>query len=134
VVDGLSGTAVEANALDFIRAFRDGLRLEGLAEPEGASQLLFVRMGRVAIMDQIGELLQPELVVELVGERPGLVTAESMSAYFCYRPNRQSVEADRTLIANIHKGGIPPVEAGAHAARLAGRILAARMSGVKLAL
>lgn len=132
VVDGLSGTAVEAGALDFIQAFRDALKLEGLADDLG--EAIFVRMGRVAVMDQIGELLQPELIVELVGERPGLVTAESMSAYFCYRPSLQSIESDRTLISNIHRGGIPPVEAGAHAAKLAAKILAAKISGVKLGL
>jgi ethanolamine ammonia-lyase small subunit len=130
VVDGLSGRAVEAGALDFIRAFQAGLQVEGLADRTGTP--IFVRMGRVAVMDQIGDLLKPDLVVELVGERPGLVTAESMSAYFCYRPNLSTVESDRMLISNIHRGGIPPVEAGAYGARLAAKILAAGVSGVKL--
>jgi ethanolamine ammonia-lyase small subunit len=138
VVDGLSGVAVERNALDFIRAFTDGLKLNGIASAPGGPPALgtpiFVRKGRVAIMDQIGEILQPELIVELVGERPGLVTDESMSAYFCYGPNLKAIESDRTLISNIHKGGIPPVEAGAHAANLAAKILAAKVSGVKLGL
>jgi ethanolamine ammonia-lyase small subunit len=130
VVDGLSGRAVEAGALDFMRAFQAGLQAEGLADRTGTP--IFVRMGRVAVMDQIGDLLKPDLVVELVGERPGLVTAESMSAYFCYRPNLSTVESDRMLISNIHRGGIPPVEAGAYGARLAAKILAAGVSGVKL--
>ena len=148
VVDGLSGTAVEQNALDFIRAFTAGMKAAGLGDPMahpesqkvgGFGQPLlgtpiYVSFGRVAIMDHIGELLKPDLVVELVGERPGLVTAESMSAYFCHRPNLKSIESDRTLISNIHKGGIPSVEAGAHAAGLAAKILAAGVSGVKLAL
>lgn len=133
VVDGLSGTAIEANAMDFIQAFRDGLKLEGM-DPSALSEPLFVRMGRVAVMDQIGEVLRPDLIVELVGERPGLVSAESMSAYFCYRPCLTTIESDRTLISNIHRGGIPSVEAGAHAARLARRILEAKVSGVKLGL
>lgn len=132
VVDGLSGTAVEANALDFLRAFAAGLKLEGLDGQTGTP--IFVRMGRVAIMDHIGEILRPDLVVELVGERPGLATAESMSAYFCYRPRLGVRESDRNLISNIHRGGIPPVEAGAHAVKLATRILAAGVSGVKLVL
>lgn len=138
VVDGLSGVAVERNAMDFIRAFTDGLKLNGIVSGAGGGPLLgtpiFVRKGRVAIMDHIGEILKPELIVELVGERPGLVTDESMSAYFCYGPSLKSIESDRTLISNIHKGGIPPVEAGAHAANLAAKILAARVSGVKLGL
>lgn len=137
VVDGLSGVAVERNASDFIRAFTDGLKLNNIAGAPGQPLLgtpIFVRKGRVAIMDHIGEILKPELLVELVGERPGLVTDESMSAYFCYAPNLKSIESDRTLISNIHKGGIPPVEAGAHAANLAAKILGAKVSGVKLGL
>ncbi len=133
VVDGLSGVAIEANAGDFLRAFGDALRLEGL-DPSALGDPVFVQMGRVAVMNQIGEVLQPELIIELVGERPGLVTAESMSAYFCYRPCAQSIESDRTLISNIHRGGIPAAEAGAHSARLAKRILETKVSGVKLAL
>lgn len=137
VVDGLSGTAVEANALDFMRALQAGLPHESVAGTPGAPLLgtpIFVRLGRVAVMDQIGEVLKPDLIVELVGERPGLVTAESMSAYFCYKPDLKTIESDRTLISNIHKGGIPSVEAGAHAAKLAARILASKVSGVKLGL
>lgn len=130
LVDGLSGIALERNAPDFLRSFQDGLARAGLT----AGTPIFVQFGRVAVMDHIGDLLHPELVVELVGERPGLATAESMSAYFCYRPGLGTIESDRTLISNIHRGGIPPVEAGAHAANLAARILKARVSGVKLAL
>jgi ethanolamine ammonia-lyase small subunit len=127
VVDGLSGRAVEAGALDFLRAFT-------LALPAGCvlGTPIFVRLGRVAVMDHVGEILQPELIVELVGERPGLVTAESMSAYFCYKPRLGRIESDRSLISNIHLGGIPAVEAGVAGARLAERILAAGASGVKL--
>jgi len=134
VVDGLSGTAVEANAIDFIRAFQAGIQHEHLTGSPLLGTPIFVRLGRVAVMDQIGEVLRPDLIVELIGERPGLVTAESMSAYFCYKPDAKSIESDRTLISNIHKGGIPAVEAGAHSARLAARILAAKVSGVKLGL
>lgn len=130
LVDGLSGIALERNAPDFLRTFQDGLQRTGLT----LGVPIYVQFGRVAVMDHIGDLLRPELVVELVGERPGLVTAESMSAYFCYRPGLGTIESDRTLISNIHKGGIPPVEAGAHAANLAARILQAGVSGVKLTL
>ncbi|MHB9144769.1 MAG: ethanolamine ammonia-lyase subunit EutC [Symbiobacteriia bacterium] len=130
LVDGLSGVAVERNAADFLRALEDGLRQKGLR----LGTPIYVTFGRVAVMDHIGDILQPDVVVELVGERPGLATAESMSAYFCYRPDLKTIESDRTLISNIHQGGIPPVEAGAHAAGLVARMLEARASGVKLAL
>jgi ethanolamine ammonia-lyase small subunit len=132
IMGGLSGIAVEANALDFLASFHPALQAEGFAGSTGT--LLFVHLGRVALMDHIGEILQPDLIIELVGERPGLTTAESLSAYFGYRPRLGMRESDRSLISGIHTGGIPPVEAGAHAARLAARILAAGVSGVKLGL
>jgi ethanolamine ammonia-lyase small subunit len=49
-----------------------------------------------------------------------------------YRPNERTVEADRTVVSNIHRGGIPPVEAGAHLVDLLKQILQAKASGVNL--
>ena len=68
----------------------------------------------------------------LIGERPGLVTAESMSAYICYKPLHKTIESERTVISNIHKGGIPPVEAGAFIGSLIEKILKYKASGVAL--
>ena len=51
--------------------------------------------------------MRPDIVCMIVGERPGLVTAESLSAYVIYRPTLKSIEPDRTVISNIHRGGIP---------------------------
>jgi ethanolamine ammonia-lyase small subunit len=61
-----------------------------------------------------------------------MVTAESMSAYVTYRPHTGIKEADRSVISNIHKNGIPPVEAGAELADLIKSILENRASGIKL--
>ena len=63
-------------------------------------------------MDKIGEITDADVVCLLVGERPGLVTAESMSAYIAYKPTVGMPEARRTVISNIHKGGTPAVEQG----------------------
>ena len=92
----------------------------------------YVDKGRVAVMDDIGELLQPDVVVMLIGERPGLVSAESLSAYMCYKPRQGTIEADRMVISNIHKGGIPPVEAGAFLGTIIQKILKYEASGVSL--
>ena len=54
----------------------------------------------------------------IVGERPGLVTAESLSAYVIYRPRLKSIEPDRTVISNIHRGGIPIAQAARKIAAL----------------
>ena len=128
VVDGLSSKAIEANVSDFLPALMQGLESHNLE----AGTPFFVKYGRVAVMDEIGEILQPEVLVELIGERPGLVTAESMSCYMCYKPNKATIESDRMLISNIYKGGLPPAEAGAHAASLAKKIFDAKASGLNL--
>lgn len=128
VVDGLSSTAIEANARDFIPSFMQALKGYGLT----IGKPFFIKYGRVAVMDEVGELLQPEVIVELVGERPGLVTAKSMSAYMCYKPNKNTIESDRMLVSNIHDKGLPPAEAGAHVASIVKKIYDAKASGVKL--
>ncbi len=128
IADGLSSTAIETNVEDVLPALMQGLKAEGLT----VGTPFFVRYGRVGIQDEIGRLLNCDIVVELVGERPGLITAESMSAYIIYRPNEQTVEADRTVISNIHRGGTPPVEAGAHMATVVKKMLTYKASGVKL--
>ena len=80
--------------------------------------------------DHIGSLTGAELVCMLVGERPGLVTAESMSAYLTYEPRIGVPESARTVVSNIHRQGTPAVEAGAHIASLILQILEHRCSGV----
>jgi ethanolamine ammonia-lyase small subunit len=87
---------------------------------------------RVGLMDSIGEVIKPDVCINLIGERPGLGTAESMSAYIVYNPRAGVIESERTVISNIHKGGTPAVEAGAHIATLVKKILDAKASGVNL--
>ncbi|GAB6154193.1 ethanolamine ammonia-lyase subunit EutC [Desulfosporosinus burensis] len=128
VSDGLSSKAVEANIPNLLPALIQGL--EGMGVKLGTT--IFVRNGRVAVMDTIGEELKPEVSVILIGERPGLGTAESMSAYMGYNPRLGMVESERTVISNIHKGGTPAAEAGAHLASLIKKILDAKASGVNL--
>jgi len=130
VSDGLSAGAVEENLRDVYPSLMDSLRSYGLK----AGTPFFVRGGRVAVMDQIGEIVQPEVLVLLIGERPGLVSSHSMSAYMCYRPRRGTVESDRTVISNIHRRGTPPVEAGAYIGTVLKRMLEQRTSGVNLNL
>ena len=104
--------------------------LEGMGIDVGTP--IFVQYARVAIMDAIGEELKPEAAIVLLGERPGLGTAESMSAYMGYQPRAGMVESERTVVSNIHKGGTPAAEAGAHLATLLKKILDGKASGVNL--
>jgi len=127
VVDGLSSTAIEANIPDLLPALMQGLKSAGIKV--GAP--FFVKYGRVWVQDPIANLVKADVIVSLIGERPGLGTAESLSAYMIYQPNEKTVEADRTVVSNIHKGGIPPAEAGAHLSDVVQQILTAKASGVK---
>ena len=128
VGDGLSSAAVQANAMDCMAAIRDGLKARGIE----TGKALFVRYCRVGAGDAIGDVTGCELVCMLVGERPGLVTDKSMSAYITYKPRMGVSESSRTVVSNIHAQGTPPVEAGAHIAGVIDTILKRKVSGVGL--
>ena len=128
VGDGLSSAAITANAMDCLEAIKEGLKLKGI-DP---GTPIFVRYCRVGAGDAIGDVVGCELVCMLVGERPGLVTDKSMSAYITYKPRTGVSESARTVVSNIHAQGTPAVEAGAHIAGLIETILRKQVSGVGL--
>ena len=128
VGDGLSSAAITANAMDCLQAIRDGLKLRSI-DP---GTPIFVRYCRVGAGDAVGDVTGCELVCMLVGERPGLVTDKSMSAYITYRPRTGVSESSRTVVSNIHAQGTPAAEAGAHIAELIDTILKRKVSGVGL--
>ena len=130
VGDGLSSAAIVANAADCLAAIRDGLKLQGIE----TGKALFVRYCRVGAGDAVGDATGCELVCVLVGERPGLVTDKSMSAYITYQPRTGVSESARTVVSNIHAQGTPAAEAGAFVAELIGKILQKKVSGVGLQL
>ncbi|MCL2683975.1 MAG: ethanolamine ammonia-lyase subunit EutC [Synergistaceae bacterium] len=130
ITDGLSTTAVETCAEDTYKAIVQGLDHMGIK----SAPPFFVKYGRVPSQDAVGEITGAEVVVTLIGERPGLVTAESMSAYISYKPTVGMPEARRTVVSNIHRGGTPPVEAGAYIAEIIGKMLENRASGLDLKL
>lgn len=128
VIDGLSSTAMEVN----LEALLAGL--EGLAKSKNYSwgKPVFVRHGRLGVTNEIGELLSCEAIVSLVGERPGLVTAESLGAYLTYRPGLATTEAGRNLVSNIHKGGTDIPRAVQMIAELLEKIYSQKITGIKL--
>ena len=130
VGDGLSSAAIQANAMDCLEAMKDGLKMRGIE----LGQTLFVRYCRVGAGDAVGDVTGCELVCVLVGERPGLVTDKSMSAYITYKPHTGVLESARTVVSNIHAQGTPAVEAGAYIAELIDTILKKKVSGVGLHL
>jgi ethanolamine ammonia-lyase small subunit len=128
VSDGLSTDAVTANLDEIMPPLLKGLQSAGL----DVGTPFFVRYGRVKVEDQIGETLGADVVILLVGERPGLGQSESLSCYMVYRPTADTVEADRTCISNIHHGGTPPVESAAVIVDMAKKMLEKKASGIAL--
>ena len=128
--DGLSSAAIQANAMDCMAAIRDGLKVKGIE----IGPAVFVRYCRVGAGDAVGDVTDCDVVCVLVGERPGLVTDKSMSAYITYKPKSGIPEASRTVVSNIHAQGTPAVEAGAFVAELIDNILKKQKSGVALQL
>ena len=130
VSDGLSSAAIAANVGDVLPAIEQGLKSYGI----NCGTPFFVKYGRVGAMDQISELTGAYVTCVLIGERPGLITAESMSAYIAYKATVGMPEARRTVVSNIHKDGTIPAEAGAHIADIIKKILDAKASGTDLKL
>ena len=130
VSDGLSSAAVAANIGDLLPAIMQGL--ESYRIDVGTP--FFVKYGRVGVMDEISELTGADVTCTLIGERPGLITAESMSAYIAYKATVGMPEARRTVVSNIHRSGTIPAEAGAHIAEIIKIMLEKKASGTDLKL
>lgn len=128
VSDGLSSKAIEANVENVLPAVMDGVKAMGYS----VGTPFFVKFGRVACMDHACEIVGSKVTCILIGERPGLGTAESMSAYITYGSKVGMPEANRTVVSNIHSGGITAVEAGAYLAEVIDLMMKNKASGVNL--
>jgi ethanolamine ammonia-lyase small subunit len=126
--DGLSVPAVAAQLPTLIPLLYDAATRRGWS----AGRAFVIRHCRVGILNEIGELLGPVVAVLLIGERPGLATAESLSAYMAYRPESNHTDANRNLISNIHARGLSAAEAAERIVELAERMKAAKIGGWQL--
>jgi ethanolamine ammonia-lyase small subunit len=126
--DGLSVNAVAAQVPHLLPLIAAGAGVQGwkLGQP------FVIRYCRVGVLNHIGELLSPKVVVLLIGERPGLATAESLSAYMAYQPRTGHTDADRNLISNIHARGVSPEQAAARIVNLAGQMMSRKLSGARV--
>jgi ethanolamine ammonia-lyase small subunit len=113
--DGLSSAAVAAQAPRLLELLERSARQRGWRFGRGFA----VRYCRVGVLNEIGELLQPAVVALLIGERPGLAAADSLSAYLAFRPRTGHTDANRNLISNIHSRGIDVEEAARRIVALA---------------
>lgn len=129
VGDGLSAAAIEANLKQIFPVIKQGVQQANLT----FGTPFFVKYARVGIMNDIGELIKPDVVILLIGERPGLGRAESMSAYMGYKPKYGDTDADRDVVCNIFEnGGTNPLEGGAFVVQIAQKMRKHQASGVKL--
>jgi ethanolamine ammonia-lyase small subunit len=128
VGDGLSAPAVVAQVPALLPLLEDGAKARGWK----LGPVFAVHHCRVGILNEIGELLDPRVAVLLIGERPGLATAESLSAYMAYRPRVGHTDADRNLISNIHARGLGSREAAERILNFASQMMSAGNSGVML--
>ena len=128
--EGLSSTALERNIADLLPSLEQGFQVEGIQ----SGTPIYVRYSRVPAMDVITELTKAKVTIMLIGERPGLSTYASLSAYMTYEGKVGMPEMGRTVISNIHAGGTNPTEAGAHIAGVVRKMLDQKASGTELKL
>ncbi len=126
--DGLSPAAVAEQVPRLLPLLEAGATSRGWT----LGQAFAIRYCRVGILNDIGEVLDPSVVVLLIGERPGLATAESLSAYLAYRPREGQTDAHRNLISNIHARGTLAEEAAGRILGLASQMIDRKMSGVAI--
>jgi ethanolamine ammonia-lyase small subunit len=124
--DGLSAAALNEHLPTFHAALTAELGKAGLP----AGQAFFVRNSRVKVMDEIARLVDAEAALFVCGERPGLGFADSLSAYYIYKPGEGATDANREVLSNINPRGVPPAEAARQVVGSLGRILRDKKSGV----
>ncbi len=110
----------------------DHLRRLLLARSLTIGSLVLVEQGRVAIGDEIGQLLGAKLVVVLIGERPGLSAADSLGAYITWGPRVGVMDSTRNCISNIRPAGLPPEDAATQIAGVVELAFKHAVTGVRL--
>lgn len=126
--DGLSVAAVSKQVPPLLELLDENIGQRGWR----AGPPFVIHHCRVGILNEIGTLLAPRVVILLIGERPGLATAESLSAYMAYQPQRDHTDANRNLISNIHARGVSARDAALRIIGLAEKMMTTGISGYQL--
>jgi ethanolamine ammonia-lyase small subunit len=126
--DGLSALAIQTQVPKLLPLLLEGARKSGWS----IGQTFVIRHCRVGILNEIGELLKSQIAILLIGERPGLASAESMSAYMAYQPGRSHSDANRNLVSNIHDRGLSARSAADRILNLCAQMMRLRISGCTL--
>jgi ethanolamine ammonia-lyase small subunit len=126
--DGLSPTAVHAHALALMRELSPRLAAANIE----IGSVVVATGARVALGDEIGEILKAGMAVVLIGERPGLSAPDSLGAYLTFAPKIGRSDADRNCVSNIHRAGLSYDEAAFKIAWLISEGLTRNVTGVAL--
>lgn len=128
VSEGLSTLAVETHAAAVLQELLPALRTDGWQ----AAPVCLVRRSRVALQDQVGELLGARFALILLGERPGLISPDSLGAYLVHQPRRGNTDVQRNCVSNISAVGFRPAAAAAKLRWLLGEARRRGLTGVEL--
>lgn len=128
IADGLSAAAVNTHALPLLEQLVPALQAAGLT----LAPFTLLQQGRVAAGDPIASLLKARLSVMLIGERPGLSSADSVGAYLTFCPRTGMTDESRNCVSNIRPEGLPVGEAAAKLFYLVREALRLGLSGVSL--
>jgi ethanolamine ammonia-lyase small subunit len=126
IADGLSAEAVNIHAIKLIEQLIPKLKFKNI------SPIIVVKYARVAISDEIGEMLNSNIALILIGERPGLSSPTSMGAYITYNPKKGNTDEKRNCISNIQTEGLSYEFAAMKIAYLIDEMLHKKLSGVDL--
>ena len=127
VGDGLSSMAIKSHALPMLQALRSHIPADWKVAP-----IVIASQARVALSDEVGELLQAKLVLMLVGERPGLSSPDSLGMYLTFAPQIGKADSDRNCISNVRSEGLQYAAAAYKALWLAREALRIGRTGVAL--
>ena len=128
VADGLSSTAIHAQAVPFLSAFKARIAEAGWS----VGPVCVASQARVALGDEVGERLKASACVVLIGERPGLSSPDSLGLYLTFAPRAGRSDAERNCISNVRNEGLSHEHAAFKLAWLLKEALARRVTGVTL--
>ena len=132
VADGLSALAIMRNAAPLLRALHGRLRREPSTQAWRLAPVAIVQQGRVAVGDEVGELLGAKIVLVLIGERPGLSSPDSMGLYLTWAPRVGLTDERRNCISNVRPAGLAVEDAAARLHYLLAEAHRRQLSGIQL--
>ena len=126
--DGLSATAIGENAIPLLDVLLPALAVRGVS----LAPITVARNARVALGDEVGELLGADAAVVMIGERPGLSSPDSIGLYLTYRPRVGTTDESRNCISNVRPEGLSFMRAAQKLDYLLEQSLSSRLSGIDL--